>query len=179
MGYHSSCGRFFCAQHSHGKLCDECAAEQESEQIYNQYIQACFAIRKAARKKAWISVGIIYAVMFPVMLLFSIFANNSSSTGVSPGLPVLLLLLVLMLTIIFLFFFLPTRFYKKEKNVQLDIARGTYSEIDTFYREWSRSNSRNAWKVAGFVTLGLIAAAMPSRVESDLHRIQNKLDSLR
>jgi len=179
MGFHSSCGRFYCAQHSHGKLCDECAAELENERVFQEYIGACTTIRKAARKKAWISIGIMYLVLFLVTMPVTTLAQNSSEHSTSLGLPVLLILMIVLLTALFLFFYIPVRSFRKEKVRQLESKKIDLPEIESFYSEWSRSNSRNAWKIAGLVTIGLVAASMPSRTESDVHRIRVKLDSLR
>lgn len=90
-GYRDSCGVFYCAEHSSGKLCWSCAAllredeerrlEQEAARmIHEDYVRTAKEIRKQAEKTGCLRVALLFvapAVCVGVGLLGSLLPHSA------------------------------------------------------------------------------------------------------
>lgn len=69
-GYSESCGHFYCAHHSNGKLCEEChlemERESESQRIYEDYVRA---VKEVDRKAIETNGRFVLRFVFWVVLL--------------------------------------------------------------------------------------------------------------
>ena len=72
-GYQGSCGRFYCAQHSVGTLCADCAGRKAADEralaIQQDYVETAQRVEREARALALKSPGFIWLVIGSVALL--------------------------------------------------------------------------------------------------------------
>src|SRR5438045_688561 len=71
-GYKESCGRFYCAEHSAGKLCAECAErlakDEAAQRLYDDYLQTAKELRKRWGDKQ--GAGCLMAIIGPSLVTF-------------------------------------------------------------------------------------------------------------
>ena len=169
QGYRGQpCGHFYCASHSKSKLCDECLAVAERDRIYNKY---CEAAKRVKGEGFWMSftiwISLFSTFAFPSIIIMMI--DQDSIKWVSYF--VVALIASIIATPILIWIMRKKRLNKVKMNLP---------NFEQFYKEWIRNERNNAWEMAGFIAVSALfySQSRDARIERDIHRIKNKLDSL-
>ena len=171
-GYKSTCLRFYCAQHSSGTLCSECASQKaydkEVQRIYEDYLRTAKSIPRVGCG-FWV---IVTGAIGTLLLVVSRVANPGARFYVGSiflcALPIIVVLAI---------------------NVVESIAARKVKKIseekpgfEEFYRLWRKQKSEEELLTAaaiGIAALGAAAGAYEAhqrqQLYRDVHEIKKKL----
>ena len=178
-GHNEACGRFYCRNHSRGKLCDECAAVAEQEKIYNSYCSASAYVKGGGTLKA-IGIWLLWYMLFAIILigiLYVIISVSDPSIFIS-GFPVCLFVAALIAV------FITARQISKGREKRKAEVLPSHPDFESFYCAWLANERRKAWATAGSLAVGIVVGAVAyslsseARIERDVNRIANRLERL-
>lgn len=177
-GYKGSCGRYYCAEHSSGKLCDECAGQklrdELAERIFQENLLASEKLRKEMRRISWLGalLGMAGGILF-AFLAASADAPLAGAVGFYIS-PIIGLVIAGM----------KRNELKKERMKQLAPTHPGFAEFyEVWKKEKNKDSRRKGFAVAG--TLGAIAlgaaavagqAARENELRDDIRSIRNSLE---
>ncbi len=192
-GYKGSCGRYYCATHSSGTLCADCAnrkAEEERlQQVYEDYLRTAEKLRKDVSSFTERGgVGLLSLVAFALPIGLGVGINNLlllSHTRFDPVIivcPMTIVVFILPYGILFYYYYrvLPKR--AKARAAEMDKTKPGFLQ---FYSTWLSNKHKEelvlglkiGGAIAGAVIAGTIAAAADSAARSrEEERVRNAVD---
>lgn len=150
MGYNGQCGRFYCAKHSVGRLCNECAIEQKKDKIektYRDRAQACLP-----------RLGVRLLAVFGSFILPSLIAF--STDDIPTGFIVFSLILFSELVVVNIMQMIYIR-----ENV--DAASKDLPEFKEYFKAWKKQRNREMNMVLGGIVIATAAGAVLGLTEDD------------
>lgn len=149
-GYNGSCGRFYCAKHSWGKYCFECAKEKRTDGIINEYSEIAQGVSRIKENKVRFVVSVV-----GIFLIIYILTSRDENIIFSLGCAYVVFALIAWV------------FYQKA-NSKLQMAKAEEISVEhpyfvDFYEEWksqkNKANLKTALKVAGVIGLISVVGA--------------------
>jgi hypothetical protein len=131
-GYKGNCGRFYCAEHSSGRLCPECAARKRHDDTLEEYWQMAkhvydFKLNLSTRFKA---LDRLLAAVFIVSLIAIVLGNGDNPMVV---LSLIVSFVVMLVCTVWLFFKRRT-----EQKAQYEHIVATRPGFKEFYKEYKK-----------------------------------------
>ncbi len=161
QGYEGSCGRFYCAEHSVGALCVDCAKAKLEDDILKDYFKTAEQLkREAARSTGWrfcVYLFILYALL--AVTTWAIVSSGAEEVGWAVGGVMFfggLIGLVIWEDV-------QRRNYEKAALSRLSETKPGFPE---FYRVWKKKKSKEALKTGLAVAAGAAVATAAAIGES-------------
>ncbi len=178
-GYQGNCGKFYCAQHSDGTLCADCASQKAADEqalaIQQDYVQTAQRVEQEARNLALKTHGFLLLVIGSIVLLIISPAFGSAASLVSG---VCLIGAFVAVT----WYDMQRRQFISQLVAQYDKTKPDFSR---FYAEWRAEKNKqalvNGLKIAGVIALVTLAGAASSIAEderrsADYARLRDAVD---
>ncbi len=162
QGHNGPCGRFYCAKHSRGRLCDECATVAEAEQLYKEYENdAQQVLRGPIGTGVWllIALGIIaFGIIMGIAL--------KSATAY-----------VICMLVPFFAVLYSQDVARKKRLAEMCVKRENFEE---FYKQFQRKHNKSAMGLVGGIAIAAILGAMSpeAQAERDIAHIRSRIDRL-
>ncbi len=177
QGYKESCGHFYCAQHSNGRLCAEHAEKERIQLIYEDYLHTAEStlkeVRVLAQKRAYKTVwkillaGLIIGGLPFVLLPALGYQTNLDAPYWLGQISAVFIAVggVLVLSALFGQFFILSNVHEQITEKHIKEISASKPHFDEFYREWKKHKNREAWNTILTVGLGVVAAGLAGAAE--------------
>jgi hypothetical protein len=166
-GYKESCGHFYCAQHSSGKFCAECANDEEAQRLDEDNQQTAQEVDKWAEKGTrWMPLfyllgwGLVWMIADGVLPKGSELRNATGVFLLLGGLGVGFCCLPIGMWI-------RKNWLAEARAIEIDANKPGFAE---YYRDWRKAKRKGVWATA----LGLMAAIVVGGLAAEAEKTSDK-----